>query len=188
VWKTDVSNVFPEFARRWYTYDRRPNHQDDHTAHIGTFVLKRTSSSRLLRREPQTELSASRSRDPDCSADQAAARPFFHQKLHHQYLGQLENLLVVLFLCAVAHDTSCWTCLGDISALQDVDQKWQGSTAETILWYPSSFHFPNESTHQRSGQDRSIHLGVTVVHRSSCAVVRVAVRAAAQRATGEGLM
>jgi hypothetical protein len=122
VWKTDVSNVFPEFARRWYTYDRRPNHQDDHTAHIGTFVLKRASSSRLLRREPQTELSASRSWDPDCSADQAAARPFFHQKLHHQYLGQLENLLVVLFLCAVARDTSCWICLGVRTG--QIDTSW----------------------------------------------------------------
>jgi hypothetical protein len=40
---TDLSSGSPVFTRRRYPYYRRSYHRDDHTAQIGTFVLRRAS-------------------------------------------------------------------------------------------------------------------------------------------------
>ena len=102
-----------------------------------------------------------------------------------QYLGQLKNLLVLLLLCAVARVGFVWEHLSLAGHNQDCKPQCRNQRANIMALF-ASFHLAQENTQPRPGQDRSMHLGVTIVRWSSCTVLRVAVCTAAQRVTGKG--
>jgi hypothetical protein len=150
VWKTDLSNGSQVFARRRYPYDRRPYRRDEYTSHIGTFVLRRASSAKnhRLRQNcwlPKVEIKTARR--IRLQHGRSSTVPLHTSTSVSQRIGRLVGGGVC------SRGRSCWTCRGNIPALQDVDQSGKAQWRKT-LWYSSLASISHTRAHSRS-RDRT---------------------------------